>query len=182
MRRRRRCGRCRRRPARNALACSREQSRVAERRERGDAEAIALAVEHAERRRADRSGRAEDRDACGRASRGHDGADVSSQPKQTYETGSTKSRLSKRSRMPPWPGNDVRAVLHARLALEQRLGEIADLRRDADQMRRRRARRPAASVKPRCAVGASTNSRVRPRRRACSRRARRSRLRRFFPG
>ena len=66
-------------------------------------------------------------------------------PSSTYATGITKSRLSKRSRMPPCPGMSVRAVFHAGLALEQRFGEIADLRRDADDRAEQRARPPDCS-------------------------------------
>ena len=99
--------RCRRSPARNARP-ARRAARVVERRERGDAESVALPLEHAERRRADRAGRPEDRDAARRRSRCVTTAPRSAcQPSSTYATGSTKSRLSKRSRTPPWPGMSV---------------------------------------------------------------------------
>ena len=51
----------RRREARRLLG---EQRGVVERRERGDAEALALPLEHAQRGRADRAGRPEDGDAA----------------------------------------------------------------------------------------------------------------------
>ena len=48
----------------NCAACSVEQRGIVEGRERRDAKPVALPREHAERGRADRSGRPEDRDAA----------------------------------------------------------------------------------------------------------------------
>src|SRR4029079_19721927 len=79
-----------------------EQRRVVERRQRGDPEARALSLEHAERGGADRSGGAEHGDSASRITRAsHAGAHVSNHPKTMNETGSTKSRLSTRSITPP---------------------------------------------------------------------------------
>ena len=47
-----------------------------------------------------------------------------SRPEHT--AGSTKSRPSKRSSRPPWPGRIDAHVLHAEVALEQRLAQVAE--------------------------------------------------------
>ena len=85
----------------NCAACSRSSARVAVRGERGDAKPLALAIEHAQRRRADRAGRAEHRDPFRRAVSVTAGRAAAGGPAAGYATGSTNSRLSKRSSMPP---------------------------------------------------------------------------------
>src|SRR5512138_2803940 len=78
-----------------------QQGGVAERRERRNTEALPLPAEDSQRRGADRARGTED----GNTPHGHrGGAHTSSAVKSTYATGSTKSRLSNRSRTPPWPG------------------------------------------------------------------------------
>src|SRR6185503_4699158 len=78
-----------------------QQRRIAERRQRRNAEALALPAQDSQRRGADGARRAED----GNPLHGHrGGAHTSRALKSTYETGSTKSRLSNRSSTPPCPG------------------------------------------------------------------------------
>src|SRR5262249_53508678 len=85
--------------------------RVVVRREGGDAEAVSLSAKHPERRSADRPRRPEDGDPASRRWLTHDGAHVRSAPKQTYEIGNTKRRLSTRSSTPPCPGMSVELSL-----------------------------------------------------------------------
>src|SRR6185437_9615404 len=80
-----------------------EQRSVVIRRERRHPKSILLAGEHTQRRRADRARRSEYRDAAPQVPL-HQGAQISRNPRATYEIGSTNSKLSIRSSTPPWPG------------------------------------------------------------------------------
>ena len=99
-----------------------------------------------ERRIADRAGRAENADAP-RTHRRNASA-------SSAAAGMAASSASIRSSMPPCPGRRASAVLHARLALQQRFAEIAHDRerrereraRDPDDHRERRHRTREAAV------------------------------------
>src|SRR2546426_11811531 len=73
-----------------------QQLRVRVRGERHHAEALALAPQHLQRGRADRSGRAEDSDAAGHT--------TPNSLKSPAVTGTTKYSESSRSSTPPRPG------------------------------------------------------------------------------
>ena len=78
------------------------------------------------------------------------------------------------------PGNEVRAVLHARLALEHRLHQVADLAGDADDDART-GPRPAAACRA-APAGAARTARTASATSDRERRARPRRPRRSFPG
>src|SRR6185312_4087848 len=78
-----------------------ERHDVAMRRERADAEAIRMPRDDVERARADRAGRAEQCD------RSHGANARSSSALPRANTGSAANMPSRRSNIPPWPGNNV---------------------------------------------------------------------------
>ena len=136
-----------------------EQRGVVERRERRDAKAVALTLENAERRRADRPRRPEDGDAARTSRLAHVGAHVSMKPSSTNDTGITKNRLSKRSRIPPCPGMmcELSFTPASRLSSDSARSPICA----ATLTSAPNARTPAGGTrKPRCAVGCSTYSSI----------------------
>ena len=142
-----------------------EQRRVLAGGERDDLAADRDARRRRERAPADRSGRAENGDAL----------HATSAREQSRRPARRTGSASMRSSMPPWPGIRCRAVLHAGAALEQRLEQIAG---DAETPR-------AAARSTAAAGGVTLGSQQRASERAGDRRrrrARRSRLRRSWPG
>ena len=113
-----------------------EQRGVAERGQRRDVESIALTLEHAQRRRADRAGGAENGDAA----RAHRMIGDREPLQQQIRDRQHEDQAVEPVEHSAVPGDDARAVLHAALALEERLEQVAHLRRDADERRRIRAR------------------------------------------
>ena len=108
--------------------------------------------EHAQRRRADRAGRAEHRHAARRHR--FTKRSTCGKVKRKYATGSANSMPSMRSSTPPCPGMRCELSFTSAFALEQRLHEIADLHRRADHGAEHE--RGAACADPRLATGTST--------------------------
>ena len=82
-----------------------------------------------------------------------------------HTAGSTKSRASNRSSRPPWPGQDAAHVLDAQVALDQRLGQVAERGDQGDEDAELQALLPAVER----VHTHGWRTRPRPRRRAACR-------------